>query len=132
MDIATTELESLKENQATQENLMHQLTRQRDTYKVLCEQGGMMLSTSGNTTTTTSNNNNTNTSLNTSRSVIDMELELTKVASELDTSMKEHKKLRESVAEKERSLNETITKKTDQVNELKLESDRLKNKFDHR
>lgn len=114
---ANSDLENLKENQRTQEEMMEQLARQRDMYKVLCQKGGVMVSDISST------------SVIGNRTLEDVETELTKTKAELDKSVGDHMKLKEETADKQHSLQDTINKMEDEISSLKLESDRLRNQL---
>ena len=66
--------------------------------------------------------------LNGTHSHSELQVELSKVTAELDATNHEQKKLRDSFANTERSLNQSVNKKSDEISNLKLENDRLKNK----
>ena len=66
--------------------------------------------------------------LNGSQTHSELQVELSKANAELDATIHEQKKLRDNIATKERTLNETLNKKNDEISTLKLETDRLKNK----
>lgn len=57
----------------------------------------------------------------------DVEGELSKTKAELNKTIGDHMKLKEEVADKEKNLQDKITKQEEQISSLKLECDQLKN-----
>jgi len=116
------DLDSMKEHQKTQEEMMQQLARQRDMYKVLCQSGGVMVgdisSTSMNVPTTYQ------------PSLISVETELTKTKAELDNTITEHTKYKDETSNKQKKLNETLSKVEEELGSVRLERERLKNQVE--
>ncbi|XP_057291201.1 nucleoprotein TPR-like isoform X3 [Hydractinia symbiolongicarpus] len=115
---ANFDLDTLKDNQRVQDEMLEKLSRQRDMYKVLCQKGGVMV---GDVSSTSALG---------SQTILETEAELTTTKAELDNTISEHMKLKEVVSKKEKSLNNTINSQEEQLSSIRLERDKLKNQLE--
>ncbi|XP_065676170.1 nucleoprotein TPR-like isoform X2 [Hydra vulgaris] len=113
---ARDDLNTLKENEKTQQEMMQQIIRQRDMYKLLCKAGNTMVGEVSSTST--------------SLAAVDLEAELNKLKADLEENINEYRKYKEEASYKELSIKSIIEKKLEELSLLRTENNQVKAQLD--
>ena len=117
------DMELMKESHKKQEEMMEQLSRQRDMYKVLCQTGGgatMVGDISSSTASAAAHG----------QSILEFETELSKTKLMFDNSMAENENLKKSFAEKEQNSKKKISSLEEELASARLEKNKFKNQLE--
>ncbi|XP_065676121.1 nucleoprotein TPR-like isoform X1 [Hydra vulgaris] len=113
---ARDDLNTLKENEKTQQEMMQQIIRQRDMYKLLCKAGNTMVGEVSSTST--------------SLAAVDLEAELNKLKADLEENINEYRKYKEEASNKELSIKSIIEKQLEELSLLRTENNQVKAQLD--